>query len=45
MPAFVPANHEYLRRQKVIVVGVTLGWITGLNKSADVEEAVDHVKW
>lgn len=30
---------------KVILVGVALGWITGLNKSSDVDEAADLVKW
>ncbi|CAN0017419.1 unnamed protein product [Ascophyllum nodosum] len=30
---------------QVILVGVALGWITGLNKSSDVEDAVDLVKW
>ncbi|CAN0464065.1 unnamed protein product, partial [Scytosiphon promiscuus] len=30
---------------KVIIVGVALGWITGLNKSEAVDDAADLVKW
>lgn len=30
---------------QVILVGVILGWITGLNKSEDVDAAADLVKW
>ncbi|CAN0187367.1 unnamed protein product, partial [Laminaria digitata] len=30
---------------QVIIVGVALGWITGLNKSEDVDDAADLVKW
>lgn len=45
MLAHVPTDHERLRREKVIIVGVALGWITGLNKSADVHDAADLVKW
>ncbi|CAN0344518.1 unnamed protein product, partial [Ascophyllum nodosum] len=31
--------------QQVILVGVALGWITGLNKSSDVKDAADLFKW
>lgn len=30
---------------QVILVGVTLGWATGLNKSSDVDDAAALVKW
>ena len=30
---------------QVIIVGVILGWATGLNKSEDVDAAADLVKW
>ncbi|CAM9464400.1 unnamed protein product [Ascophyllum nodosum] len=30
---------------QIILVGVTLGWITGLNKSSDVTDAAKLVKW
>lgn len=30
---------------QVIIVGVALGWITGLNKKQDVDDAADLVKW
>lgn len=30
---------------QVIIVGVVLGWATGLNKSEDVDSAADLVKW
>lgn len=45
IPAHVPTNHERFRREKVIIVGVALGWITGLNKSEAVDDAADLVKW
>ena len=31
--------------RQVILVGVVLGWITGLNNLSDVEDARDLVKW
>ena len=41
----VSSNHERFRRRKVVIVGVALGWITGLNKSEDVDDAADLIKW
>lgn len=45
MHARASTNHKCFRRLQVIIVGVILGWITGLNKSADVEDAAGLVKW
>lgn len=38
-------NYRVPAALQVIIVGVALGWITGLNKSEDVDDAADLVKW
>ncbi|CAN0368834.1 unnamed protein product, partial [Ascophyllum nodosum] len=38
-------NFKIPKALQTILVGVALGWITGLNKSSDVEETAGLVKW
>ncbi|CAM9701771.1 unnamed protein product [Ascophyllum nodosum] len=38
-------NFKIPKALQVILVGVILGWITGLNKSSDVKDTADLVKW
>ena len=42
-----PSRHSsrFLYPGQVLLVGATLGWITGLNKLSDVNDAAKLVKW